>query len=213
MNVDHAYLAANNLTKPATFEDLTKPEYKDLLVVQSPATSSPGLAFLLGTIAHFGEDGWQDYWTSLKDNGVKVTAGWTDAYTVDFSGSSGKGDRPLVVSYASSPPAEIAEGATEAPTAALLGHLLPAGRVRRSAHRGRRTRPARNGLSTSCCLPRSSGPWRRTCTSTRSTRASRCPPTWEQFAPTAAKPAGLDPATIADKRDEWITAWSDLMEG
>ena len=77
------------------------------LVVESPATSSPGLAFLLGTVAHFGEDGWQSYWTQLKDNGVKVTGGWTDAYTVDFSGSSGKGARPLVVSYASSPPAEV----------------------------------------------------------------------------------------------------------
>ena len=120
VNVDHAYFAAKGLAEPVTFEDLAKPEYKDMLVVQSPATSSPGLAFLLGTVAHFGQDGWQDYWTTLKDNGVKVTSGWTDSYTVDFSGSSGKGDRPLVVSYASSPPAEIIDSAPQAPTGALL---------------------------------------------------------------------------------------------
>src|SRR6478736_10276293 len=102
VNIDHAYFAAKGLAEPVTFEDLAKPDYRDLLVVESPATSSPGLAFLLGTVAHFGADGWQAYWTALKDYGVKVTGGWTDAYTVDFSGSSGKGARPLVVSYASS---------------------------------------------------------------------------------------------------------------
>ena len=72
VNVDHRWFAAKHLAEPTTFEDLAKPEYKDLLVVESPETSSPGLAFLLGTIAHFGDDHWQDYWKSLRDNGVKV---------------------------------------------------------------------------------------------------------------------------------------------
>lgn len=94
---------------PATLEDLADPAYRDLLVVQNPATSSPGLAFLLATISQFGEDGWRDYWDRLRDNGVAVSDGWEDAYYGQFSGSaSGTGDRPIVVSYASSPPAEVA---------------------------------------------------------------------------------------------------------
>ena len=76
-------------------------------MVENPATSSPGLAFMLATIAQFGEDGWQDYWKQLEANGVEVASSWDEAYYTDFSGGSGKGPKPLVVSYASSPPAEV----------------------------------------------------------------------------------------------------------
>ena len=76
-----------------------------MLVVEDPATSSPGLAFLLATIARYG-DGWKDYWTALRDNGVTVAGSWTDAYEGEFAGG-GTGTHPLVVSYATSPPAEI----------------------------------------------------------------------------------------------------------
>ena len=107
VNYDKAWFADKKIDPPTTLADLIKPEYKNLLVTQNPNTSSPGLAFLLATIAKFGENSWQDYWSSLRDNGVKVVDGWTEAYTVEFSGSSGKGSRPLVVSYASSPPAEV----------------------------------------------------------------------------------------------------------
>ena len=89
---------------PESLDDLIDPAYAGMLVVQSPETSSPGLAFLLATIAHYG-DGWEDYWAALRDNGVSVTAGWEDAYYGEFT--AGGGDRPIVVSYASSPPAEV----------------------------------------------------------------------------------------------------------
>ena len=89
---------------PASLDDLTDPAYAGMLVVQSPETSSPGLAFLLATIARYG-DGWEDYWAALRDNGVSVTAGWEDAYWGEFI--AGGGERPIVVSYASSPPAEV----------------------------------------------------------------------------------------------------------
>ena len=92
---------------PQTLDDLADPRYRDQLVVESPATSSPGLAFLLATVARYGPEGWEDYWRRLDANGVKVTAGWEEAYNGAFSGGSGEGDRPLVVSYASSPPAEV----------------------------------------------------------------------------------------------------------
>jgi thiamine transport system substrate-binding protein len=110
LNVDVAGLAGKGVPEPTTYDDLADPKYKDLLVVEDPATSSPGLAFLLGTIDKFGEQGWQGYWAKLKANGVKVVSGWEEAYTQDFSGSSGKGPKPVVVSYASSPSAELDNG-------------------------------------------------------------------------------------------------------
>ncbi|MGW2424231.1 thiamine ABC transporter substrate-binding protein [Streptomyces sp. NPDC001709] len=111
VNYDKAYFSAHQLTPPQSFADLAKPEYKNLLVTENAATSSPGLGFLLGSAARFGDNGWQDYWKKLKANGVKVVDGWEQAYYQEFSGSSegrkAGGDRPLVVSYASSPPAEV----------------------------------------------------------------------------------------------------------
>lgn len=107
VNYDKAWFDSRSIVPPSSLADLIKPEYKNLLVTQNPNTSSPGLAFVLATIAKFGENSWQDYWASLRDNGVKIVDGWTQAYTVDFSGSSGKGAYPLVVSYGSSPPAEV----------------------------------------------------------------------------------------------------------
>ena len=89
---------------PETLDDLTLPEFADQFVVQHPETSSPGLAFLLATIAAFG-DGWELYWEDLRANGVTVTAGWEDAYYGEFT--AGGGERSVVVSYASSPPAEV----------------------------------------------------------------------------------------------------------
>jgi thiamine transport system substrate-binding protein len=127
INYDKNYLAKNNLQPPAKLEDLTKPEWKGKLVIENPATSSPGLAFMLATIGQFGTSGgytWLDYWKDLKANDVLVVDGWTEAYSTQFSGSSGKGPRPLVVSYASSPPVEVlySNGAlSEPPTGVMTG--------------------------------------------------------------------------------------------
>jgi thiamine transport system substrate-binding protein len=110
VNYDIEALQALGIEPPVTLDDLVKPQFADMLVVQNPATSSPGLAFLLASIAQFGEDpdgGWQTYWRQLVDNGVKVVDSWDIAYYEQFSGSAGEGDRPLVVSYGSSPPAEV----------------------------------------------------------------------------------------------------------
>jgi len=124
LNYDKAYLANKKLAVPQSLDDLTKPEYKNLIVVENPATSSPGLAFMLATVAHFGPDQYLDYWKQLKANGVKVVDGWETAYYTEFSGSSGKGSRPFVVSYASSPPAEVVfaeKPLTDAPTGSVVG--------------------------------------------------------------------------------------------
>lgn len=118
VNVDTAWFNEKGLTPPATFEDLTKPEYKDLLVAINPTTSSPGLAFLIATVGHFGEDGFAQYWKDLKANGAKIVEGWTTAYETDFTTSGGA--YPIVVSYASSPAATVSEDGASSTTAALL---------------------------------------------------------------------------------------------
>jgi thiamine transport system substrate-binding protein len=107
LNYDRAYLTEHNLQPPHTLDDLLKPEYKGLVVVQNPATSSPGLAFLLTTIGVKGDPGYLDYWKGLAGNDVLVVNDWETAYYTEFSGSSGKGPRPIVVSYNSSPVFEL----------------------------------------------------------------------------------------------------------
>ncbi len=124
INYDKAAFEQFDFPAPHNLEALADPMYAGKLVVENPATSSPGLAFMLATIEEFGEDGWLDYWKTLRDNDVEVTDGWEDAYYGGFSAASDTGDRPLVVSYASSPAAEIflSEGALEeAPTGVVAG--------------------------------------------------------------------------------------------
>jgi thiamine transport system substrate-binding protein len=109
---------------PQSLEDLTKPEYKSQLVVENPSTSSTGLAFLMATIVQYGPDHYLDYWKRLKENGLVIVNDWNTAYYTNFSGSSGKGPQPMVLSYASSPAAEVVYASspiTEAPTASLVG--------------------------------------------------------------------------------------------
>jgi thiamine transport system substrate-binding protein len=122
VNYDVAWFAQRGLAIPSDLEELADPAYAGLLAVQNPATSSPGLAFLLATIERFGEDGAFAFWTRLRANDVLVTEGWSDAYYGAFTHAGG-GDRPLVVSYASSPAAEVhfADGPTDvAPTGIVL---------------------------------------------------------------------------------------------
>lgn len=122
LNYDVAWFAENGLEPPQTLDDLIDPAYANLTVVENPATSSPGLAFLLATIAQYGEDGYLAYWEQLNNNGLLVTNGWSEAYYGEFTAAS-EGSRPIVVSYASSPPAEVIFAETElteAPTAAVV---------------------------------------------------------------------------------------------
>lgn len=119
VNIDSEWFAEQDVDPPESYADLTESRYEDMTVTASPATSSPGLAFLFGTIAEFGTDGWQDYWHKLDDNGLRVVSGWTEAYNENFSGASEDGDRPIVVSYASSPAAEMT-GSGKSNTRALL---------------------------------------------------------------------------------------------
>lgn len=120
LNIDRAWFAKNKLALPTTLEMLAQPKYKGLLVVQNPATSSPGFAFLAATIAGLGEKPAFDWWARMRANGLGVAKGWTEAYYTEFSQNGGK--YPIVVSYATSPAAEVFYSKvklTEPPTAVL----------------------------------------------------------------------------------------------
>ncbi len=125
INYDKAWFAKSGKALPKTLEELTQPAFAKLLVVQNPATSSPGNAFLLATIGAMGEEKAYDWWARMRANGLKVAKGWTEAYYTDFSRNGG--EFPLVISYATSPAAELfyaKDKPTEPPTGSLS---LPGG--------------------------------------------------------------------------------------
>lgn len=212
INIDKEWFADAGIPEPRTLEDLTDPLYEDLLVVTNPATSSPGLAFLLATIGAFGEDGWQDYWADLRDNGVRVAGGWSDAYYVDFSGSDGEGPRPLVLSYASSPPYEVPEGADEAPTAALLDTCFRQVEYA-GVLAGARNPEGARALIDFMLSPEFQAdiPEQMYVYPVRSD--VELPEDWVKHAPLADAPHEVDPELISEKRDEWIEQWTDLVVG
>jgi thiamine transport system substrate-binding protein len=212
VNVDHTWFAAQGIPEPVTLEDLADPAYRDLLVVENPATSSPGLSFLLATVGAFGADGWQGYWESLRANGVRVVDGWSDAYTVDFSGSSGKGPRPLVVSYASSPPAEVADGAEQAPTGALLDtcfRQVEYAGVLAGADNPEGARQVVDFLLSDdfqAAVPEQMYMY-------PVDDAAPLPESWQTFGPLSPRPFAVDPDMIDAHRDEWIRTWTDTVVG
>ncbi len=127
INYDKQFFRENNLDIPSSLGDLTDPKYANLLVVENPATSSPGLAFMLATIAEYGEDGYLGFWKELKENGVVIVNDWGTAYYTNFSGSVGQGTQPMVVSYGTSPAAEVIFAEVElgeSPTASLVGRNM-----------------------------------------------------------------------------------------
>lgn len=126
INYDKKWFAEKGLPLPKTLDDLTLPQYRDLLVVSNPATSTPGLAFLLANIGGLGEQKAFDWWAKMRRNGVKVAKSWSDAYYTEFT--SNGGSRPLMVGYASSPAAEVfySKGKLTAPN---MGNLFLQGGV------------------------------------------------------------------------------------
>jgi len=209
VNVDHEWFADKGLAEPVTLDDLVKPEYKDLFVTPAANSSSPGLAFLLATIAKYGDDGWQDYWTKLVANGAKIDASWSDAYYVDFSGPSSEGDRPIVVSYASSPPVEVSEGETVAPTGALLDTCF------------RQTEYA--GVIAGTEYPTAAGKLVDFLFSVDVQNdipenmyvfpvnaKATLPEAWAKFAKIAENPFVVEPAEIDANREAWVTDWAAI---
>ena len=215
INYDKAYFAGKGLAVPVTLEDLLKPEYKGLLVVQNAATSSPGLAFLLATITHFGPEGYLDYWAGLRANGVVVVNDWETAYYTNFSGSSGRGPQPLVVSYGTSPAAEVIFAdpkVDEAPTASIVGpdacfrQVEFVGILRGTQQRALAEKFVDFMLGTTfqedIPLQMFAYP---------ANASAKLPAEFTLYAQAPQQPATLSAAEIAKNREAWIQAWDEAV--
>ena len=215
INYDKAYFAEKNLAVPATLEDLLKPEYNGLLVVENPATSSPGLTFLMATIAHFGEDGYLDFWAGLRENDVAVADGWETAYYTNFSASSGQGAQPMVVSYGSSPAAEVIFAETaldDAPTASILG---PETCYRQIEFVGILTGTENRALAEDFVDFMLSTEFQEDLPMQMFVYpvmpSATLPDEFIAYAEQPSQPASLDSALIAANRDQWIQDWTDTV--
>jgi len=218
INYDKAYFAAKNVPVPGSLRDLTDPRYKGLLVVENPATSSPGLAFLLTTVAVFGEEGdytYLDYWRDLRQNDVLVSEGWEDAYYGQFSGGSGEGERPLVVSYATSPAAEV-YFADPQPAESPTGSMSAPGETFRQIEFV--------GILKNAGQPELARRWVDFMLGQRfqediplqmwvypANPDAALPELFTVHAQVPPGPATLSPDAIAAGRDRWVPAWTDTV--
>lgn len=219
LNYDIAYFESGEPALPQSLSALTEPEYEGLLVVQNPATSSPGLAFLLATVAEFGTEGettFLDFWDALRDNDVLVVDGWTEAYYGEFSAPGrDTGTRPLVVSYASSPPAEVlfSENPDEGP---FTGAITADGTCFRQVEYV--------GILEGAANPEGAEQFVDFMLSAEFqadlplnmfvfpvVEGIALPPIFEELAEVPAQPARLDADAIEQNREAWIQAWTEVM--
>jgi thiamine transport system substrate-binding protein len=211
VNADDDWFKAKGLALPQTLDDLAKPEYKDLLVVTNPASSSPGLALLAATVVAKGDPGYLDYWQQLKANGVKVVPGWTQAYQTEFSGSEGKGPRPLVLSYSSSPMYEANDDGTS-PTSALpqtcVRQIEYAGVIAGAANEigARKFIDFMLSAEVQASIP-------ELMYMSPIDDSVALPADWEKYASVVADPINLDPVTVAAQRDGWVNSWTETVIG
>jgi len=212
-NYDKAWFEENDVALPDDLDDLAADEFAGLVTVEHPATSSPGLAFLLATIDSYGEDGWRDWWERMRDAGVNVANDWNTAYYSDFTRYGG--ETPVVMSYASSPPAEVIFA--EEPTDVAPTGVIEAGCYRQVEYAG---------ILEGTNYPESAGELIDFLLSAEF--QERIPLTWFVFPanqdaelPTEfvehttipTSPTRLSAEYIAENRDRWIDEWIEVMEG
>jgi thiamine transport system substrate-binding protein len=214
VDIDKGWFASHGVAPPSGLADLTRPEYRKLLVVENPATSTPGLAFLLATVARFGPSGWQSYWKGLRANEVLVVDGWTEAYTARFSGAAGsKGNRPIVVSYGTDPAAEVMfskRRLTESPLAVIPGSCFRQVELAGVLEGARNPSGARKLIDFmltqefQAAMPESMFvlPVRD---------GTPLPDAFSRYAVMPANPLQIPPAEIGSNRDRWIDAWTQAV--
>ncbi len=210
---DRGWFASRHLTPPASLASLARSRYARLLVVENPQTSTPGLAFMLATIARFGASGWAAYWKELRAGGALVTDGWEEAYNARFTAGSPRGRYPIVVSYSTDPAAAVYfadKKLASSPVAVIPGSCfrqIEFAGVLRGAHdpSGARklvdfllTRRFQAGMPlTMFVLPARDG--------------VRLPRIFRRYPPQATRPLELPPAEIGANRDRWVKEWTDLV--
>ena len=209
VNVDTEWFARKKLTPPATLDDLTDEKYADLTVLPGASTSSPGMAFLLTTIAAKG-DGWKTYWKDLLGNGAKVVNGWSDAYYTDFTAGGENGKRPIVLSYDSSPAFTVDEETGESSTAALLDTCFRQVEYAGVLKGADNVEGARElvqflvGLDVQNALPDSMYV-------SPVADEAEVPAEWSQHATPPTDAWVVEPAEIAANRDTWLREWTEVV--
>lgn len=208
VNIDDTWFAKKKLAPPVTLDDLVKPAYKDLMAIPGASTSSPGLSFLLATIGAKG-DAWPSYWKALLANGAKLTSGWSDAYEVDFTAGGGNGDRPIVVSYSSSPPFTIPEGGDKPTTSALLDTCF------RQVEYAGVLKGAKNASGAKKFIDfmvqrefQEALPDNMYVYPVNS--AATLPESWATWAKPAPEPFAVNAGEITANRERWLREWRDL---
>jgi thiamine transport system substrate-binding protein len=206
VNVDNTWFEKEGLEPPKNLDDLTDPAYRDLFVTPGATTSTPGMAFLLTTIAEYGDE-WPTYWEDLIANGAKLTKGWEDAYNVDFTQGGGDGDRPIVLSYDSSPAFTVADGKSS--TSALLDTCFEqveyAGVIEgaENAEGGQELVEFLVSPEVQAALPTSMYVF-------PVADGAELPTEWAKFAEQPTEPYAVDPAEVAANREAWLREWSDV---
>jgi len=211
---DRAWFSKHAVAPPRSLEQLTLPRYRGLTVVENPATSTPGLAFVLATIARLGPDGWKGYWQQLRANKVLVSDGWEDAYNAQFSGSSShKGKRPIVVSYSTDPAAEVyfaGKPLKESPVAVVRGTCFRqiefAGVLR-----GANNPEGAQKLIDFLLSPRFQAGMPLTMFVLPARTGVPLPPVFRRFPPVASRPLQLPAKAIGANRDRWIREWASIV--
>jgi thiamine transport system substrate-binding protein len=214
LNYDKEWFKNHNLNPPVDLSDLVKPEYKGLTVVENPATSSPGMAFLLATIGRFGSEGYLDFWIKLRANDVLVASGWKDAYYGHFTAAS-KGGRPIVVSYATSPAAVVHYAKSPlnaAPTAVAVGEHTSFRQIEFIGILKGSKEPAlaEKFIDFMLSLPVQEDIPLQMFVFPANPQA-RLPEVFVQHAVVPEKPAEVAPGEIEANRDKWLEAWTNAV--
>ncbi len=213
VDYDRSWFAKHRIAPPRSLDQLADPRYRGLLVVENPATSTPGLAFMLATIARYGDAGWKRYWAKLRANDMLVVDGWEEAYDARFTGGSAHGKYPIVVSYSTDPAAAVyfaGKPLDRSPVAVLEDSCFRqteyAG-VLRGTHNPDGARKLvdfllserfQTGMPlTMFVLPTREG--------------VPLPAVFTRFDPKIARPLELSPARIGANRDRWVSEWTDLV--
>jgi thiamine transport system substrate-binding protein len=213
VNYDETWFATHHQAAPKTLADLADPAYKGLTVVENPARSSTGLAFLLATVARYGDPGWHDYWQKLRANGVLVQPGWQQAYDGSFTAGGGNGNRPIVVSYASSPPADVvySDPKKTAPTVGVVhdGCFRQVEFV--GILKGTHHHDAAGKLIDFLLSLRFQQDMPLQMYVFPARTDAKLPAVFEKWAYRPQHPLTLAPGTISAHRDAWINEWTSLV--
>lgn len=214
INYDRDWFKTHDVPPPVMLEDLIAPRYKGMLVVENPATSSPGLAFLLTTISRFGDPGYLDFWKQLKDNDVRITSGWKEAYWGKFSAAS-DGNRPLVVSYASSPAAEVyyaEDKPTQSPTGVVIDHGSAFRQIEFAGIlRGTKETALAAALMDFLLSPVFQADIPLQMFVFPSNQKAALPAVFQNHAKITSTPATLSAERIRENREKWLSSWTELM--